>query len=100
LNCMHDTEHEKIIRGLALSIAMMVYGKEESADPIIEQLVFPLNFILLLCICCLGFKSLIFGILMSRPATAIPLCDMAQCLPWPWPTVVLEIMALFVVFCT
>jgi 26S proteasome regulatory subunit N2 len=100
LNCMHDTEHEKIIRGLALSIAMMVYGKEESADPIIEQLVFPLYFILLLCICCLGLKSLIFGILMSRPATAIPLCDMAQCLPWPWPTVVLEIMALFVVFCT
>jgi 26S proteasome regulatory subunit N2 len=100
LNCMHDTEHEKIIRGLALSIAMMVYGKEESADPIIEQLVFPLYFILLLCICCLGLKSLIFGILMSRPATVIPLCDMAQCLPWPWPTVVLEIMALFVVFCT
>ena len=39
LNCMHDTEHEKIIRGLALSIAMMVYGKEESAEPLIEQLV-------------------------------------------------------------
>lgn len=39
LNCMHDTEHEKIVRGLALSIAMMVYCKEESADPLIEQLV-------------------------------------------------------------
>jgi 26S proteasome regulatory subunit N2 len=38
LNYAHDTEHEKIIRGLALSIAMMVYGKEESADVIIEQL--------------------------------------------------------------
>lgn len=38
INCMHDTEHEKIIRGLALSIAMMVYGKEEEADAIIEQM--------------------------------------------------------------
>lgn len=38
LNYAHDTSHEKIIRALALSIAMMVYGKEESADVIIEQL--------------------------------------------------------------
>jgi 26S proteasome regulatory subunit N2 len=35
---LHDTSHEKIVRGLALAIAMMVYGKEESADVIIEQL--------------------------------------------------------------
>ena len=38
LTYAHDTLHEKIIRALALSIAMMVYGKEESADVIIEQL--------------------------------------------------------------
>eukprot|EP00601_Ochromonadales_sp_CCMP2298_P028697 CAMPEP_0173343590 /NCGR_PEP_ID=MMETSP1144-20121109/10876_1 /TAXON_ID=483371 /ORGANISM="non described non described, Strain CCMP2298" /LENGTH=860 /DNA_ID=CAMNT_0014290369 /DNA_START=144 /DNA_END=2722 /DNA_ORIENTATION=+ len=38
LNYLHDTSHEKIIRALSLSIAMMVYGKEESADVIIEQL--------------------------------------------------------------
>lgn len=38
LNYLHDTSHEKIIRALALAIAMMVYGKEESADVIIEQL--------------------------------------------------------------
>ena len=38
LNYAHDTSHEKIIRALSLSIAMMVYGKEESADVIIEQL--------------------------------------------------------------
>mmetsp|Transcript_12734 Transcript_12734/g.21325 ORF Transcript_12734/g.21325 Transcript_12734/m.21325 type:complete len:821 (-) Transcript_12734:281-2743(-) len=37
-NYLHDTAHEKIIRALSLSIAMMVYGKEESADVIIEQL--------------------------------------------------------------
>ena len=38
LNYAHDTSHEKIIRGLGLSIAMMVYGKEDSADLLIEQL--------------------------------------------------------------
>lgn len=38
LNYLHDTSHEKIIRALSLAIAMMVYGKEESADTIIEQM--------------------------------------------------------------
>lgn len=38
LNYAHDTQHEKIVRALALAIAMMVYGKEESADVLIEQL--------------------------------------------------------------
>lgn len=38
LNYLHDTSHEKIIRALSLSIAMMVYGKEEGADVLIEQL--------------------------------------------------------------
>jgi 26S proteasome regulatory subunit N2 len=39
LNYAHDTTHEKIVRALALAIAMMVYGKEESADVIIEQMI-------------------------------------------------------------
>ncbi|KAL0904752.1 hypothetical protein M5K25_026900 [Dendrobium thyrsiflorum] len=34
----HDTQHEKIIRGLALGIALTVYGREEDADTLIEQL--------------------------------------------------------------
>lgn len=38
LNYLHDTTHEKIVRALSLAVAMMVYGKEESADVIIEQL--------------------------------------------------------------
>jgi 26S proteasome regulatory subunit N2 len=38
LNAAHDSPHEKIVRALSLSIAMFVYGKEESADVIIEQL--------------------------------------------------------------
>lgn len=35
----HDTQHEKIIRGLAMGIALITYGQEEQADVIIEQLV-------------------------------------------------------------
>ena len=35
----HDTQHEKIIRGLGLGIAFMLYGCEESADTVIEQLI-------------------------------------------------------------
>jgi 26S proteasome regulatory subunit N2 len=38
INHAHDTPHEKIVRAISLSISMMVYGKEESADVIIEQL--------------------------------------------------------------
>ncbi|PIA40152.1 hypothetical protein AQUCO_02500098v1 [Aquilegia coerulea] len=34
----HETQHEKIIRGLALGIALTVYGREEEADTLIEQL--------------------------------------------------------------
>jgi 26S proteasome regulatory subunit N2 len=35
----HGTTHEKIVRAVALSIAMMVYGKEEGAEVIIEQMI-------------------------------------------------------------
>eukprot|EP00252_Welwitschia_mirabilis_P004379 TRINITY_DN1472_c0_g1_i2.p1 TRINITY_DN1472_c0_g1~~TRINITY_DN1472_c0_g1_i2.p1 ORF type:complete len:997 (-),score=255.91 TRINITY_DN1472_c0_g1_i2:188-3178(-) len=34
----HDTQHEKITRGLALGIALTVYGREEEADTLIEQM--------------------------------------------------------------
>ncbi len=34
----HDTQHEKIIRAIALSLALIVYGSEEAADSLIEQL--------------------------------------------------------------
>ncbi|KAM7257793.1 hypothetical protein ACFE04_013534 [Oxalis oulophora] len=33
-----DTQHEKIIRGLALGVALMVYGREEEADTLIKQM--------------------------------------------------------------
>lgn len=35
----HDTQHEKIIRGLAMGIALICYGREEEADVVIEQLI-------------------------------------------------------------
>ncbi|KAL5998534.1 26S proteasome non-ATPase regulatory subunit 1 A [Asimina triloba] len=38
LGYAHDTQHEKIIRGLALGIALTVYGREEEADTLIEQM--------------------------------------------------------------
>jgi len=35
----HDTQHEKIIHGLAIGIALVMCGREEEADTLIEQLV-------------------------------------------------------------
>lgn len=35
----HKTQHEKIIRGLAIGIAMIMYGREEQADELIETLI-------------------------------------------------------------
>lgn len=34
----HDTQHEKIIRAAAVALAMMMFRKEEEADPLIDQL--------------------------------------------------------------
>ncbi|CAG8556740.1 11970_t:CDS:10, partial [Acaulospora colombiana] len=38
LDYAHDTQHEKIIRGLAIGISLIMYGKEEAADNVVEQL--------------------------------------------------------------
>ncbi|KAI8619564.1 armadillo-type protein [Chytriomyces sp. MP71] len=38
LQYAHETQHEKIIRGLAVGISLIMYGKEEVADGLIEQL--------------------------------------------------------------
>eukprot|EP01103_Thecamoeba_quadrilineata_P009829 TRINITY_DN1999_c0_g6_i1.p1 TRINITY_DN1999_c0_g6~~TRINITY_DN1999_c0_g6_i1.p1 ORF type:complete len:976 (-),score=173.29 TRINITY_DN1999_c0_g6_i1:35-2962(-) len=38
LNYAHQTQHEKIIRGLAMGISLIMYGREEEADTLIEQL--------------------------------------------------------------
>ena len=35
----HETQHEKIIRGLAIGIALMMFAREEQADTMIESLV-------------------------------------------------------------
>lgn len=38
LQYAHETQHEKIIRGLAMGIAFMFYGRQEQADKIIDTL--------------------------------------------------------------
>lgn len=35
----NDSKHEKIIRSLSISLALIMYGKEDSADTLIEQMV-------------------------------------------------------------
>jgi len=34
----HDTQHEKIIRACSLALAMMVFRREEEAEPLIQQM--------------------------------------------------------------
>ena len=38
LKYVHDTQHEKIIRAIAISLALIVYNAGEAADSLIEQL--------------------------------------------------------------
>lgn len=38
LQYAHETQHEKIIRGLAIGMAFLMYGKQEEADGLIETL--------------------------------------------------------------
>ena len=38
LQYAHETQHEKIIRGLAMGIAFLMYGRAELADTVIDQL--------------------------------------------------------------
>ena len=38
LQYAHETQHEKIIRGLAVGISLLMYGKQEEAESVIETL--------------------------------------------------------------
>eukprot|EP00123_Amoebidium_parasiticum_P013699 comp22103_c0_seq1/m.32265 comp22103_c0_seq1/g.32265 ORF comp22103_c0_seq1/g.32265 comp22103_c0_seq1/m.32265 type:complete len:931 (-) comp22103_c0_seq1:132-2924(-) len=38
LQYAHETQHEKIIRGLAVGISLIMYGREEEADQLIDTL--------------------------------------------------------------
>jgi 26S proteasome regulatory subunit N2 len=38
LRYAHQTHHEKIIRGISLGLALMVYGLEEGADAVVQQM--------------------------------------------------------------
>jgi 26S proteasome regulatory subunit N2 len=37
-NYAHETQHEKIIRGISIGLALMQYGQEENADAFIEDM--------------------------------------------------------------
>ena len=39
LKHIEDQQHEKIIRALSMSLALQMYGKEEKADTLVEQMV-------------------------------------------------------------
>jgi len=39
LQTAHNTQHDKIIRGLAIGLACTYYGREETADAMIDQLI-------------------------------------------------------------
>jgi hypothetical protein len=38
LQYAHETQHEKIIRGLAVGIGFLMYGKAQAADEVVERL--------------------------------------------------------------
>ena len=38
LTYAHQTEHEKIIRGLAVGLGLIMYGREEESDALVDQL--------------------------------------------------------------
>lgn len=38
ISLAHDTEHDRIVRGAALGVALCLYRKEDEADPIIDQM--------------------------------------------------------------
>lgn len=38
LNHIEDQKHEKIIRALSMSLAFQMYGKEEQAEPLIQEM--------------------------------------------------------------
>ncbi|GAX76891.1 hypothetical protein CEUSTIGMA_g4337.t1 [Chlamydomonas eustigma] len=39
LSYAHETQHEKIIRGIVVGLAIIMYGREEGADTLIEQMI-------------------------------------------------------------
>lgn len=51
----HDTQHEKIIRACALALAMMMFRREEEAEPLIQQMLLDKDAILRYGACfCIG----------------------------------------------
>lgn len=77
LSYARETQHEKIIRGLAMGIAFLMYGQREAANPVIQRLTEDkVSFS--------GFQPLPNTDEMSR----MPSSDMVVCSPSPLPLLV------------
>lgn len=46
LSYAHSTRHDKVTRGVSMGLALMMYGQEEHATPLIEQMVRDSNYII------------------------------------------------------
>lgn len=77
-----ETQHEKIIRGLAVGVAFIYYGRQEEADETIK--------LLLAEKVCRGV--VVLPLLLTRDVDRIPFCVMEECTHWPWLTLVLPTM--------
>ena len=38
LMCLQETQHEKITRGIAMALSLIMYNREDEADTLIETL--------------------------------------------------------------
>ena len=47
LTYVRETQHEKIIRGLAVNVGFIYYGRQEEADETIQLLLAELRFVML-----------------------------------------------------
>lgn len=74
LSYARETQHEKIIRGLAMGIAFLMYGQREAANPVIQRLT---------------EDKVSFSDIQPLPSTdkmpRMPSSDMAVCTPSPSP---------------
>ena len=90
LQYAHETQHEKIIRGLAIGISFLVYGLQEKADTIIETLTKDK----------VSLNCWIAARLLIRWLSRIPSCAMAVFTQSPLPMPVLVTTKPFVDYCT
>ena len=83
----HETQHEKIIRGLAIGIAFICYGKQEQANSTIEKLLAEKVCARLLTFITIHLNRLLYFRTLSSA--------MVERTVLPWHTLALRTMELF-----